>query len=455
MRHILDSSLPIRTVVLKMAEVSLVLTALLFAFELFAGNELGWHVPARVEAGLLAVLLLLCLYCMDFYEPRITTLRMQSLSRLIQAIGLSMLIIAPLTQLWMISLHPTAAMFGMLLAGACLVTSRYLFTEIAQHPELAEAAVLWGTGELARNIIRELEERPDLGIYIIGVVDQAYDGDAFAGVQYLGSPDLLWGLKDSVPARRIIVAVEERRGALPIEMLLTMKAAGMRFEDGAEFYEELTGKVWLGTFSDSNLLFSYQHRPSFLRRFTKRFFSIVFSAIGLVLALPLMLITVLLIRCESPGPAIFRQTRVGENGKHFTLYKFRSMKMNSDSNTPTAPNDPRCTSIGKWIRRFHVDELPQLVNILKGDMYFIGPRPFVPDQEAALVNEIPHYRQRWTVRPGATGWAQVNRAYCATIEDNMEKLSYDLYYIKNISIGLDLLTLFKTFKVLLLGRGGR
>ena len=171
-----------------------------------------------------------------------------------------------------------------------------------------------------------------------------------------------------------------------------------------------------------------------------------------------MLVTALLIRLDSDGPAILRQTRVGENGRHFTIYKFRSMKMGADRSStlaPAAQDDPRCTRVGKWIRRFRLDELPQLFNILKGDMNFIGPRPFVPDQEASLLRQIPYYRQRWAVRPGATGWAQVHRGYCSSMEDNADKLSYDLFYIKNLSIGLDLLTLFKTFKVLVLGRGGR
>ena len=131
------------------------------------------------------------------------------------------------------------------------------------------------------------------------------------------------------------------------------------------------------------------------------------------------------------------------------------MRVDSVGSAPATLNDPRCTRVGKVIRRLRVDELPQLINILKGDMYFIGPRPFVPDQEAELVDEIPLYRQRWIVRPGATGWAQVHRDYCVSIEDNMEKLSYDLFYIKNLSLMLDLLTLAKTVKVLLLGRGGR
>jgi len=169
-----------------------------------------------------------------------------------------------------------------------------------------------------------------------------------------------------------------------------------------------------------------------------------------------MLLIVLAIRLDSPGPAIFRQKRVGRGGKTFTLYKFRSMfdGLQAD-HRPAEKEDDRITRLGSVLRRTRLDELPQLYNILRGDMHFVGPRPFVPEQEHELVTAIPFYNQRWNVKPGATGWAQVNRAYCATVEDNAEKLAYDLFYIKNMSISLDLLILFKTIKILLLGRGGR
>ena len=455
MRRILDSSLPMRTTFLKMTEVSLVLTALALVCGTFADQELALISPTQVEAGLVGTLLLFCLYCVDFYDPKITIHRLQSVLRIMQAIGLTMLIMVPLLQISIPKQDPMPALIGMCLAGALLAASRCLFAELAHRPEFIETAIVWGSGTLAASIIRELEKRPDIGIHVLGIVDQSFAGDMLAGVQYLGAPELMWTMGDSGQVRRIIVAVEERRGSLPVEKMMAVKASGLRFEDGTEFYEELTGKVWLGTFSVGGLLFSRRLKPSVVRLLIKRLLSILFASIGLVIAMPIMLLTALLIRIDSVGPVMIRQIRVGENGRHFTLFKFRSMKVESVGNAPATLNDPRCTRVGKWIRRLRIDELPQLLNILKGDMYFIGPRPFVPDQEAELVDEIPLYRQRWVVRPGATGWAQVHRDYCVSIEDNVEKLSYDLYYIKNLSLGLDLLTLLKTFKVLLLGRGGR
>jgi lipopolysaccharide/colanic/teichoic acid biosynthesis glycosyltransferase len=190
----------------------------------------------------------------------------------------------------------------------------------------------------------------------------------------------------------------------------------------------------------------------------ERIFSFVLSALGLALTLPLMALIALAIRLDSAGPAIFRQKRIGQNGKTFTLFKFRTMLDGSDkdeNHRPAELTDSRFTRVGRFLRRSRIDELPQLFNILLGDMNFVGPRPFVHNQEQECVEKIPHYRQRWLVKPGATGWAQVNRGYCETIEDNVEKFAYDLFYIKNASFGLDLLILVKTMKILLLGRGSR
>ncbi|MGH9473615.1 MAG: sugar transferase, partial [Terriglobales bacterium] len=186
--------------------------------------------------------------------------------------------------------------------------------------------------------------------------------------------------------------------------------------------------------------------------------SLLCAAVALALAWPLMLLVALAIRLESPGPVIFRQKRIGRGGRAFTLYKFRSMWTDADHGGAPRPvqiGDPRITRVGRWIRRCRLDELPQLWNIARGDLHIVGPRPFVPEQELELAEQIPFYRLRWGVQPGATGWAQVQHGYCATREDNAEKLAFDLFYIKHQSLGLDLFIVLQTFKILLLGRGAR
>lgn len=454
--RVFNRLLPPHITLLKLAEILVVLLVLLITYLSRTEAGIANSTTIGIRSGILGAILLLCLYLVDCYEPEITTRPVQGMSRIIQSVGLTMLVIAPFPRMEAPRINsPSPELIAMLLAGICLSASRYLFAEIARRPGFSEAAIVWGSGALASNIIHELNRRPDLGIRILGVVDQDCAGETFAGVQYLGTPDIMWTMGISRGVRRIIIAINERRGSLPFERLMSVKAAGMSVEDGAELYEELTGKVWLGTFSVARLLFSRKLRPSPAKLFVKRILSVLFATIALFLMLPVMLITAMLIRLDSTGPVILRQTRVGENGRHFTLFKFRSMKVNAIGYAPATRNDPRCTRVGKWIRRLRIDELPQLYNILRGDMYFVGPRPFLPDQEASFVHEIPFYRHRWAVRPGATGWAQVHRDYCTSIEDNIEKLSYDLFYIKNMSIALDLLTLVKTLKVLLLGRGGR
>jgi lipopolysaccharide/colanic/teichoic acid biosynthesis glycosyltransferase len=227
--------------------------------------------------------------------------------------------------------------------------------------------------------------------------------------------------------------------------------------DGSELYEVITGKVALDSLRPSALLFSPGFQVSQRLLFLKRLLSLLLSGFCLAIAAPVMAVIALAIRLDSPGPVIFRQRRIGKDGKPFTLYKFRSMRHSVENGhcRPATVDDERFTRVGRRLRSTRLDELPQLWNILRGDMYFVGPRPFVPDQEELCANNIPFYSHRWTVKPGATGWAQVNRGYCASLEDNAEKLAYDLFYIKHMSIGLDFLILFKTAKALLLGRGAR
>jgi lipopolysaccharide/colanic/teichoic acid biosynthesis glycosyltransferase len=249
----------------------------------------------------------------------------------------------------------------------------------------------------------------------------------------------------------------DRRGKLQVEELLRLKARGVYIQDGPEYYESVTGKIPLESLRLSWLLFSPGFHVRTALRIYKRLFSFALGSLAILLTSPLMLLAAIAIRLDSPGPAIFRQKRVGEHGRLFTVYKFRSMYEGSDKKqlTPVEHGDARVTAVGKWLRRTRIDELPQLFNIVKGDMAFVGPRPFVPEQEEECAQKIAFYKERWLVKPGATGWAQINRGYNVTLEDNREKLAYDLFYIKNVSFGLDLYIMFATIKILLLGRGGQ
>jgi sugar transferase (PEP-CTERM system associated) len=257
---------------------------------------------------------------------------------------------------------------------------------------------------------------------------------------------------------KIIVALPERRGKLPVEALLACRMQGVEVEDGTSFYEHLSGKVMLENIRPSWLIFAAGFSGSPLQRLFKRLLDLVLSVLVTALSLPLLPWIALAIKLESRGPVLFSQERVGENGRHFVLYKFRSMQ--TDAEAATGPvfagaNDPRVTRVGKILRATRLDELPQLINVLRGEMSFVGPRPERPFFVQQYAKDIPYYTQRLSVEPGLTGWAQVNYPYGATREDAVEKLRLDLYYIKNMSLLLDLLILLKTVKIALLGRGSR
>ena len=456
MGNIFDNSLPLRVTLLRFSELLFTILALPLAYKLQTNHVFIGVNGTDALAGLVGASLVLCLYLIGFYEPAITVHPIQSLSRIMQASGLILVLIGSLLEAWVPALRTSQTiLLGMLFVVGGLTASRLVYAKVSHHPAFTQSAIVWGSGPLAATIIRELGKRSDLGIRVVGVIDSTFAGEWCEGAPYLGTPETLWPLADTHQVQRLIIALDDRHDALPLERLMAVKAAGLNVEDAAELYEELTGKVWLGTFTEEALLFSHRFRPSPVSTLLTGVFSRIFAAVVLAGAAPVMFVTALLIHCESRGPVLFKQTRIGKHGKPFTILKFRSMKVESVGCSPAIADDPRFTRIGKWIRRFRLDELPQLINILKGEMYLIGPRPFVPEQEESLVHAIPFYRQRWTVCPGATGWAQVHRDYCSSLEDNVEKLAYDLFYIKHVSLVLDVRVAFKTLRVVLFGRGGR
>jgi sugar transferase (PEP-CTERM system associated) len=274
----------------------------------------------------------------------------------------------------------------------------------------------------------------------------------------IGSYDQLLEIVRRERIDQIVIAMPDRRGKLPVEALLTCKMQGVHVEDGTTFYEKISGKIMLENLRPSWMIFSEGFSISPLLRLLKRLADILLAGLGLVVAAPLLPVIAMLIKIESRGPAFFTQARVGQNGRLFVLIKFRSMCV--DAEEASGPvyadtNDPRITGVGRWLRCTRLDELPQLLNVLKGEMSFVGPRPERPFFVQQYAKEIPYYAQRLSVKPGLTGWAQVNYPYGATPEDAVEKLRLDLYYIKNMSLLLDLFILLKTAKIAVLGQGAR
>jgi exopolysaccharide biosynthesis polyprenyl glycosylphosphotransferase len=252
--------------------------------------------------------------------------------------------------------------------------------------------------------------------------------------------------------------VADRRQSLPIQQLLELRQAGKAVDEAATMYEIAFSRVSSSELRLSEFVFSDRFGPSRGSAVVREFYSLAVAFTAVVLLAPLMLVVAVLIKLTSRGPVLYRQMRVGLNGKPFVLYKFRSMRQDAEADTGAvwaAKDDPRVTPLGRWLRRLRIDEVPQLFNVLRGEMAIVGPRPERPEFVKTLTEKLPFYQQRHSVRPGITGWAQINHKYTDTLEDTLIKLEYDLYYIKNMSLALDGYIIFQTAKVMLLSRGAQ
>lgn len=451
---------PARTLLLCMSEL------LLVAFGLVAGTVVWTGVADAdlallYEGGLMKILLITAvvfvwMYYFDLYDTSVLGNRREVFTRITQVLGTTCVSLGAIYYMFpqsRMAMHVlgVGSVFGMM----ALAGGRRLFLQVNVSQRFAERALILGDGPLLAPLVEQVRKRPELGLSIVGTLGEHM---GVAGVPNIGTMDQLLDVVVSRQIDRVVINMAERRGKLPVDLLLELKTCGITIQDASELYETIEGKIPLDSLKVSWLLFSPGFQPTRGLLIYKRLLSILLAGPAFVLSLPIMAIIAVAIRLDSPGPAIFKQKRVGKDGKTFTLFKFRSMRDNCDAdgdNRPAEKDDDRITRVGSALRRSRLDELPQLWNIVRGDMYIVGPRPFVISQEQEYVKQIPFYRQRWVVRPGATGWAQVNRPYCATIDDNREKLEYDLFYIRNASFGLDVLILFKTLKILLLGRGGQ
>ncbi len=254
---------------------------------------------------------------------------------------------------------------------------------------------------------------------------------------------------------RIVVALEERRGKLPVEQLLRCRVKGIRVDEGCAFTEYLCGKLTVESLRPSALIFCDGFDRCYLIKKIKRCFDVFFALTGLVLLFPILLLIAVLIKWDTRGPVFYKQERVGEDGTIFNVLKFRSMRVDAEENGPVwaRKNDSRVTRVGRVLRRWRLDEIPQMINVLSGEMSFVGPRPERPFFVEKLQKEIPFFAYRHSVKPGITGWAQIYYPYGASKEDALEKLKFDLYYIKHMSPFLDLLIILETIRIVL-GRTG-
>ena len=472
MIRFLHAYFPTRTVVLGISEACLVSLAFVAAAFVRLGAE-DTSVMLNYENGstkivIVAAAFIACMYYFDLYDSSILSNRREVFIRFIQVLGTMCIILAFVYYLFPpLEFGRGISLIGLVFVALLVSIWRKLFSLVNSAPQFADRALILGDGPLVEPIVREFTSRPELGLRVVGHVLPTGRGTNLLKYHLAESSevcpepdageDISFFVK-SLRVDRIVVALGERRGNLPVARLLALKCSGVRIQDGTDLYEAITGKVPIDCVRSGWLLFSSGFQVSRFLTAYKRCASTIMSIIGLVLGLPLIPFIALAIRLSSPGPILYRQRRVGRGGAAFYCYKFRTMRADAEADTgPTwaADDDPRITSVGRFLRRSRLDEIPQLWNVLMGDMSLVGPRPERPEFVERLRQDIPFYDLRHTIRPGITGWAQISYRYGASVEDAKEKLCYDLFYIKNMSLGLDLLIYFRTIKIILLGRGAR
>jgi sugar transferase (PEP-CTERM system associated) len=403
----------------------------------------------------------MCLHCADLYDLRTLSDRRDLFIRLLRALGAASLILA-LLYYWIPTLIIGRGVFGIasLFVVAFVVGWRVAFEWLSLRLAPAERLLIVGTNSAAVGLARELfDRRQELGVELVGFVDTdpARVGTSLINPGVIGTVKEIPEIVRYRGVDRVVVSLADARGKLSMGELLEMKLNdGVRFDHLASVYEEYTGKIAVENLRPSWLIFSQGFRKTRALSATKRACDVLMASIGLVLASPLMLLAALATKWTSAGPVFYHQQRVGKDGRIFTIHKFRSMRTDAELDTGavwSSEGDTRVTPVGRFLRRTRLDEVPQLWNILKGDMSVVGPRPERPEFVTDLIKAIPFYGQRHVVRPGLTGWAQVRHSYGSSIADALQKLQYELFYIKHMSMAFDLFIVLETVKTVLVRRG--
>jgi sugar transferase (PEP-CTERM system associated) len=448
---------PTRTLVLLLCEAVLVGGSFLLATAFLVGPDSD--LALVYENGILkiagiTIFTLLLSYYFDLYEPQRISGRWEIYFRLLLVLSVLSFVLAALLYLYPdIEIGPNVLLVGAAILAIVLGVWRSAYEWIIGLSIFRERVYVLGTGERARTVSETLRTRRDAGMEVVG----GEGAGPFNGDLDHFAADLRALAKSKTRIDRVIVAMEDRRGSMPTRELLELRLRGVVIEDASLLMERVTGKLPLDGLNPSTLIFTNGFNVKFVKQAARRLVSIAVSLTGLLICLPLIPFLILAVRLSSPGPIFFRQTRIGLRGRTFSIIKFRTMRQGAemDGAVWAAKNDPRVTPFGRFMRATRLDEIPQLWNVLRGEMGFVGPRPERPEFVEWLNREIPFYELRHMVRPGITGWAQVRYKYGASLEETKRKLEYDLYYVKHLSLGLDLLIMFETIKTIVLGRGAQ
>jgi sugar transferase (PEP-CTERM system associated) len=456
---------PIRNLFFVVGEgVFILISVLLAVLIIFGRTELfldDWLLPKIL---LITIVCQVCLYYNDLYDLQISENYHELGIRLLQALGFAAILLALLSMLFpQVNVATGTFAVSICFAISLIVSWRLLYSVVLKRGIFNQKIALLGSGQVVKDIKKEIKCKKDCGYTISLEVPERMDEVDLADSS--GTPIIcqnqfedLSEIAKTLKVEKVVVGFEEKREIFPIRELLKCRVEGIDIIDGNNFFENLTGKLTVAALNPSWLIFSGGFQKSRARQFLKRSTDLVLSAILLILCSPLFIITAVLIKLDSRGPVFFSQERVGHEGRSYRVHKFRSMV--DDAEEQSGPvwaqtNDARVTRVGRFIRQWRVDELPQLWNVLKGEMSFVGPRPEREFFVKRLEEILPFYTIRFTVKPGITGWAQVSYGYGASVEDALEKLNYDLFYIKNMSVLMDLMIVLQTLKIVLFSKGAR
>jgi sugar transferase (PEP-CTERM system associated) len=449
---------PTRTVILLLCEAAIVSGCFLAATWMMLRDQAIFVLQLQdgfLKIAIITVVSLVLSYYFDLYEPSIVSGRLEIYFRVLLVLGFDCFILSAFLLFDPdVAIAPYVYVLGFAMLAPSLILLRRGYEWIIGRRIFRERIYVLGAGDYARSIVDTIRARPDLGMEVVDWQDVQMEPSLRKKV-WIEALDNISKAKS--PVHRIIVAMESRRGELPVQELLTLRFQGITVEEDGTLRERLYGKIQLDGLRPSNFLYSEGFRIRAPQQFTRQVVSIFAAALGLLIFLPFLPFVVLAVKLSSKGPVFFRQKRVGMGGRIFEVVKFRTMFTDAEADGAkwATKNDPRVTGLGMFLRKTRIDEIPQLWNVLRGDMGFVGPRPERPEFVNWLTEELPFYYLRTLIRPGLTGWAQVRYSYGATLAETKEKLEYDLYYIKHMSLGLDLLIMFETIKTILRRRGAQ
>lgn len=464
MLRLLKQYFPIRNIVFFIFEGLIIFGSVLLSTILLTfSTSYLYDVLLVFRIMLITIICQTCLYYNDLYDFDVSSTFSETGIRLLQALGVTSIALAFIYFFFPLAIiDQRIFILSILFLLIFIIGWRLVYIQILNKGIFNERIIIIGSGSLSLEIVKEINSTIDCGYTVSSMIpdsdDEKYPMDLPDHVIVQKEKKDLCRIASEMAITKVIVAINERRGAFPTDELIRCRTAGIEVIEGSSFYEMLTGKVLVTKINPSWLIFSHGFRKSKTQTFLKRIEDILLSSIMLILLFPLLIIVAILIKIDSKGPVFFSQDRVGLNQKEYMMHKFRSMVV--DAEKLTGPvwalnNDARITRVGKVIRKFRIDELPQLWEVFTGKMSLVGPRPERKHFTDELEKQIPFYSQRFHVKPGLTGWAQVCYDYGGTYEDAVEKLNYELFYIKNMSLSMDVIIILRTVKTVLFGRGAR